>query len=56
MTALRFTLEDAQRASQEWGANCGPGAIAAIMGMTLDEVRPVRASSSTQKLSSARRQ
>lgn len=38
--ALRFTLEDAQRASQDWGANCGPGAIAAIMGMTLDEVRP----------------
>lgn len=40
MTALRFTLEDARRASQEWGANCGPGAIAAVMNMTLDEVRP----------------
>jgi hypothetical protein len=37
---LRFGLEDAQRASTGWGANCGPGAIAAIMGMTLDEVRP----------------
>jgi len=40
MSALRFTLEDAQRASLEWGANCGPGAVAAVMGMTLDEVRP----------------
>ena len=37
---VRFTLEDAQRASDEWGANCGPGAIAAICGMTLDELRP----------------
>lgn len=40
MSALRFTADDAMRASQSWGANCGPGAIAAIMGMTLDEVRP----------------
>lgn len=43
MTALlapRFTLADAQRAAETWGANCGPGALAAIMGMTLDEVRP----------------
>lgn len=35
-----FTAEDAARASEEWGANCGPTAIAAIIGMTLDEVRP----------------
>ena len=34
-----FTLADARRANNEWGANCGPGALAAIMGMTLDEVR-----------------
>ena len=40
MTPLCFTLEDAARARAEWGANCGPGALAAIMGMTLDEVRP----------------
>lgn len=40
MPKLRFTADDAQRASDDWGANCGPGAIAAIMGMTLDEVRP----------------
>jgi len=36
----RFDLDDASHASQEWGANCGPGAIAAIAGLTLDEVRP----------------
>jgi hypothetical protein len=35
-----FTLEDAQRAAQAWGANCGPGAIAAVLQLTLDEVRP----------------
>lgn len=36
----RFTFEDANRAYEDWGANCGPGALAAIMDMTLDEVRP----------------
>lgn len=36
----RFTLDDAVAASETWGANCGPGAIAAIAGMTLDELRP----------------
>ena len=33
-------MQDMLRANDEWGANCGPGAIAAIMGMTLDDVRP----------------
>lgn len=36
----RFTADDAERAYREWGANCGPGAVAAIFGLTLDEVRP----------------
>jgi len=36
----RFTLADADRAAKNWGANCGPGALAAICGLTLDEVRP----------------
>ena len=36
----RFTAEDAERAHADWGANCGPGALAAIMNMTLEEVRP----------------
>ncbi len=34
------TLEDAQRAADAWGANCGPGALAAVLGKTLDDVRP----------------
>jgi hypothetical protein len=43
MTTLRptrFTAEDADRAYAAWNCNCGPGAIAAVLGMTLDEVRP----------------
>lgn len=39
-TPVRFTLADAERAHDEWGANCGPGAIAAVAGMTLEELRP----------------
>jgi hypothetical protein len=38
---LRFSIEDAKRASDEWGANCGPGALAAVTGHTLEEVRPL---------------
>jgi hypothetical protein len=37
---LPFTQEDSVKAWEEWGANCGPGALAAIMGVKLDEVRP----------------
>jgi hypothetical protein len=37
--ALRFSLQDVDRAYEEWGCNCGPGAVAAICGLTLDEVR-----------------
>jgi hypothetical protein len=40
MIPVRFTDADAQRAHDEWGANCGPGAIAAILGLTLNELRP----------------
>lgn len=29
-----------QRAADTWKANCGPAAIAAVCGLTLDEVRP----------------
>lgn len=35
-----FGLADAIRAGEEWGANCGPGALAAVLGVTLDAVRP----------------
>lgn len=31
---------EAEAASNAWGCNCGPAAVAAIMGMTLSEVRP----------------
>ena len=37
---LRFTLEDARRASDEWGFNCGPGALCAVLNLTPDEIRP----------------
>ena len=37
---LRFNQEDAQWAFDEWGCNCGPSALAAALGMTLDEIRP----------------
>ena len=39
-TPPRFSPEEFDRAHDDWGANCGPGAIAAICGLTLDELRP----------------
>jgi hypothetical protein len=41
VTDLRFTETDAERASDQWGCNCGPSALAAITGRTLDEIRPL---------------
>jgi hypothetical protein len=40
LVAPRFTLDDAERAGDEWGANCGPAALAMVAGLSLDEVRP----------------
>lgn len=37
---VRFTEADANEAFDVWGANCGPAAIAAIAGMSLQELRP----------------
>lgn len=37
---VRFTFDEVLRASDDWGANCGPVAVAAIAGLTLDELRP----------------
>lgn len=37
---IRITVEEGERAFNEWGCNCGPAALAAIMGLTLDQVRP----------------
>lgn len=39
MTALRFTAADADIAHAGWGCNCGPAALAAVCGLTLDDVR-----------------
>lgn len=38
--AASFSLDQAQRAAEEWGANCGPGALAAVLNLSLDAVRP----------------
>jgi hypothetical protein len=35
-----FTPAAAELAQEEWGANCGPTALAAIMGLTLGQIRP----------------
>lgn len=40
MKAVRFGLEEAQAAVDEWGFNCGPGALCAILDMTPAEIRP----------------
>lgn len=36
---IKFDQKDVFRANDEWGCNCGPSALAAALGMTLDEVR-----------------
>ena len=38
--SLLFDLTTAQQASDDWGFNCGPAALAAICGLTPDAVRP----------------
>lgn len=37
---LRYTEADSDRAFKEWKATCGPHAIAAALGLSLDRVRP----------------
>lgn len=36
----RFNAQLADLAHKQWGSNCGPGALAGISNLTLDEVRP----------------
>ncbi len=38
---MKIFDDEARRAYDEWGANCGPGALAAIAGLTLEKVRPL---------------
>src|SRR5713226_7697451 len=35
-----FSRDNAKRANEEWGLNCGPAAIAAILGLSLEALRP----------------
>lgn len=37
---LAFDAEAANRAHTEWKCNCGPAALAACLGWTLEQVRP----------------
>jgi hypothetical protein len=37
---LFFDEHDAERAHTAWGCNCGPSALAACLGRTLDQIRP----------------
>lgn len=38
---LMFTAKDANAASAEWGANCGPMSLAAALALDLQTVRPL---------------
>ena len=41
MTArLRFGISEAQAATEDWGFNCGPAALCAVLGKTPSEIRP----------------
>ncbi|WP_422928633.1 hypothetical protein [Singulisphaera sp. PoT] len=40
MPPLRFSEADIDAANRSWGCNCGPAALSACVGFTLDEVRP----------------
>lgn len=40
LPSVRFTAADMQAAHDLWGANCGPGALAGVLGLTLEELRP----------------
>jgi hypothetical protein len=37
---LKFSYSDAERANDEWGFNCGPGSLCALLELTPAEVRP----------------
>jgi hypothetical protein len=40
MRPLKFTFEEANAAYETWGFNCGPAAVAAICGLSINELRP----------------
>lgn len=39
LVPVRFTAADAHAAHDQWGANCGPAALAVVAGLTLEQVR-----------------
>lgn len=41
ITTYPFSQEDSKRAFDEWGANCGPNALAFVLASSLDDVRPL---------------
>jgi len=38
--STNYTLENFQEAWEEWGMNCGPGALSGILNLTPNEVKP----------------
>lgn len=40
MNRVRFSRDDAERASVSWNFNCGPAALCAVLDMTPGEIRP----------------
>lgn len=40
LPAIQFSSDEANLAHREWGCNCGPGALAAVLEISLDQVRP----------------
>jgi hypothetical protein len=38
---IKFTIDDAQAAADEWRFNCGPGALCAVLDMTPVQIRPL---------------
>lgn len=40
MSSHVITFEEQLAANEAWGSNCGPGALAAVLGLSLETVRP----------------
>jgi hypothetical protein len=38
--SVGFSLEDVEKASEEWNFNCGPAALCAVLGLTPAQARP----------------
>ncbi len=38
--AIRFTADEADQAWQDWGFNCGPGALCGVLALRPEQIRP----------------